>query len=46
MDLLFNDITDQLGREKGKAIGAALEISESVLANIRMLKEQIDRDTI
>ena len=46
MDLLFNDITHQLGREKGKAIDAALEISESVLTNIRMLKEQIDRGTI
>ena len=46
MDLLFNDIVHQLGREKGKAIDATLEISESVLANIRMLKEQIDRGTI
>ena len=46
MDLLFNDITHQLGREKGKAIDAVLEISESVLENIRILKEQIDRGTI
>jgi hypothetical protein len=46
MDLLFNDITQQLGREKGKAIDGALEVSESVLTNIRILKEQIDRGTI
>jgi hypothetical protein len=46
MDLLFNDITQQLGREKGKAIDGALEMSKSVLTNIRILKEQIDRGTI
>ena len=46
IDLLFHDITHQLGREKGKAIDAALEISVSVLANIRILKEQVNRGTI
>jgi hypothetical protein len=46
MDLLFNDITQQLGREKGKAIDGALEMSQSVLTNIRILREQIDRGTI
>lgn len=45
MDLLFNDITLQLSSEKGKAIDASLEMSQSVLKNIQVLKEQVDRAT-
>ena len=45
MDLLFNDITLQLANEKGKAIDVSLEISQSVLKNIQVLKEQVDRGT-
>ena len=45
MDLLFNDIILQMANEKGKAIDASLEMSQSVLKNIQILKEQVDRGT-
>ncbi|MER2090230.1 MAG: hypothetical protein ABS920_10855 [Sporosarcina sp.] len=46
MEILFKDITFQLSHEKGDAIEASLEISESVLHNILLLSEQVDRGTI
>ncbi len=46
MEILFKDITFQLAYEKGNAIEASLEISESVLSNIVLLNEQVDRGAI
>ncbi|ALC87787.1 hypothetical protein AM499_19735 [Bacillus sp. FJAT-22090] len=46
MELLFNDIIYQLSDEKANAIEATLEISQNVLGNIQILKEQVHRVTL
>src|SRR5690625_3644551 len=43
IELLFTDITQQLSHHKGEAIEASLDLSQNVLKNIKVLKEQSDR---
>src|SRR5690625_2142887 len=43
IELLFTDITQQLSHHKGEAIEASLDLSQNVLKNIKILKEQCDR---
>ncbi|WP_026089148.1 MULTISPECIES: hypothetical protein [Bacillus] len=46
MELLFNDIVFQLSEQKANAIEATLEISQNVLRNIQLLKEQVQLGTL